>query len=253
MGPTSPATVVLRGCDDDDDAAIGEHPGGSQMKKRWQPRHTVLIAALGVLAFVLAPVAVDAATGQLVNIVDGTTSSNVAKVDSSGKLVVGDGSGALDVTGTVTTRSSLPTTSFHALSEFIGTTSLRTLYTPASGRAALVTSVRTDTYGFAGSGNGSVIRFSLTNGTGPVHYIAMVAAARSDSRQHVFDPPINVPAGYRIQVDQYLPSGGNAAYSVVWVDGFTLPASSVPSTPTGGQAGQSAEGAPGPGASGMAH
>jgi hypothetical protein len=49
-----------------------------------------------------------AATGQVVNIADGTDASHVAKVDAAGRLVVGDGSGALSVDGTVSARPYLP-------------------------------------------------------------------------------------------------------------------------------------------------
>ncbi|MDQ1436474.1 MAG: hypothetical protein QOK43_103 [Acidimicrobiaceae bacterium] len=52
----------------------------------WKPRHVVALAALGAAAIIGAPVAVGAATGQLVNIADGTTSTQIAKVDRFGQL-----------------------------------------------------------------------------------------------------------------------------------------------------------------------
>src|SRR3954452_21215867 len=58
-----------------------------------------------VLAFIALMVALGgtalAATGQIVNIGDGTTAGRLAKVDSSGKLLVGDGSTNLTIDGKV--------------------------------------------------------------------------------------------------------------------------------------------------------
>jgi len=88
------------------------------MQERFKPRHIVTIVVAVCVGAVLMPVAVGAATGSLVNITDPVTAANkakvsnkgqlyvteadpytgaFAKVDSAGKQLVGDGSGALDV------------------------------------------------------------------------------------------------------------------------------------------------------------
>src|SRR4051794_27335088 len=58
-----------------------------------------------VLAFIALMVALGgtalAATGQIVNIGDGTTAGRLAKVDADGKLLVGDGSGNMTIDGNV--------------------------------------------------------------------------------------------------------------------------------------------------------
>ncbi|MDQ1446178.1 MAG: hypothetical protein QOI20_2642 [Acidimicrobiaceae bacterium] len=56
--------------------------------REWKPRHVVALAACMAAAVIGAPVAVGAATGQLVNIADGTTSTQIAKVDRFGQLKV---------------------------------------------------------------------------------------------------------------------------------------------------------------------
>ena len=75
----------------------------------------VALAALFVLAGVglaslLSPLVESALAnvGQVVNISDHSTSAFFAKVDSTGKLAVGDGAGPLSVDGTVTGRSAAP-------------------------------------------------------------------------------------------------------------------------------------------------
>ena len=88
------------------------------MQDRFKPRHVVTIVVAVCAAAVLTPVAVGAATGSLVNITDPVTAANKAKVsnrgqlyvteadpyngqfarvDATGKQLVGDGVGALDV------------------------------------------------------------------------------------------------------------------------------------------------------------
>ena len=88
------------------------------MQERFKPRHIVTIVVAVCAGAVLMPVAVGAATGSLVNITDPVTAANkakvsnkgqlyvteadpytgaFAKVDATGKQLVGDGSGALDV------------------------------------------------------------------------------------------------------------------------------------------------------------
>jgi hypothetical protein len=62
-------------------------------KEQWKPGHIVTLVGLLVAGVVLTPVAVGAATGQLVNIADGTDATHTAKVSSGGALKVGDGSG----------------------------------------------------------------------------------------------------------------------------------------------------------------
>jgi hypothetical protein len=79
------------------------------------------MAALFVLAGVglgnlLSPLVGSALAnvGQVVNISDHSGSAFFAKVDSAGKLAVGDGAGPLSVDGTVVSRAAAPASPWHA-------------------------------------------------------------------------------------------------------------------------------------------
>jgi hypothetical protein len=76
------------------------------------PSPALVIACLALL---LAAGGVSyAATGNAVNIVDPVAAANKAKVDASGKLYVGDGSGPLSVDGTVSGRPAAPASPWSA-------------------------------------------------------------------------------------------------------------------------------------------
>lgn len=60
------------------------------MSERFRPRHVVTMVVAVSAALVLMPVAVGAATGSLVNIVDPSTAANKAKVTNKGQLYVTD-------------------------------------------------------------------------------------------------------------------------------------------------------------------
>jgi hypothetical protein len=84
----------------------------------------VALAALFVLAGVglaslLSPLVGTALAnvGQVVNISDHSGSAFFAKVDSAGKLAVGDGAGPLSVDGTVAGRTAAPASPWHALAD----------------------------------------------------------------------------------------------------------------------------------------
>jgi hypothetical protein len=80
---------------------------------------------IACLALVLASGGVSfatiTATGSSVNIVDPVTAANKAKVDSAGKLEVGDGSGPLTVDGTVSGRPAAPASPWRASEDIQGT------------------------------------------------------------------------------------------------------------------------------------
>jgi hypothetical protein len=80
-----------------------------------------ILAGVGVGSLLSPLVGTALATaGQIVNISDRSALANFAKVDSAGKLAVGDGSGPLSVDGTVTGRPAAPASPWHA-SEDIST------------------------------------------------------------------------------------------------------------------------------------
>jgi hypothetical protein len=62
-------------------------PSPPRVRTRWQPKHTVTIAAMICIAVVFLPVAAQAAS-QLVNIADPADPNRLARVSSDGALVV---------------------------------------------------------------------------------------------------------------------------------------------------------------------
>lgn len=75
---------------------------------RFSGRQVVAIVVAVSAAVVLTPTVVYAATGSSVTITDPTHASRKAHVTVAGKLMVGDGSGALTVDGTVNARPVAP-------------------------------------------------------------------------------------------------------------------------------------------------
>ena len=62
-------------------------PSSPRARARWQPKHTITLAAIIAVAIVFMPVAASAA-GQLVNIADSTNDNRTARVSSNGSLTV---------------------------------------------------------------------------------------------------------------------------------------------------------------------
>jgi hypothetical protein len=116
----------------------------------------VALAALFVLAGVglaslLGPLVGTAlaTVGQTVNISDHSASAYFAKVDSAGKLAVGDGSGPLNVEGTVASRPAAPATPWRASVDIHG--SVKVITGPSSSPIN-VTSLSITTDAASGSG-----------------------------------------------------------------------------------------------------
>jgi hypothetical protein len=101
------------------------------MSSSWKPRHVVAICISLAVGVIAGPVAVQAATGTIVNIADPTTASQVAKVDASGRLsTVSAVSGTVAVgSGTVSARPYTATTPLSGNKEIPGyhTTSSQTI------------------------------------------------------------------------------------------------------------------------------
>jgi hypothetical protein len=108
----------------------------------------VAMAALFVLAGVglaslLSPFVGSAlaTVGTVANISDHSASAYFAKVDSNGKLAVGDGSGPLNVEGTVNSRPAPPPTPFR-YSAFLSNDTLIHAITPTTSATIAFTSIR---------------------------------------------------------------------------------------------------------------
>src|SRR4051794_31490146 len=114
-----------------------------------------LIVALGGTAL--------AATGQLVNIADGTKAANLAHVTNGGKLEVADGDGPLTVDGQVAAPAAAANTLVRVEGSGIGANCVQ-LGSPPAGKAWVLTSARINLY--AGSGLGPTQFIALFDDAG---------------------------------------------------------------------------------------
>src|SRR5689334_5490422 len=135
-----------------------------------------------------------AATGTIMNLADGTTGT-LAKVDSAGKVAVGDGAGNLTVDGTVDVRRAAPGSAFRKTTEVFGSASCSALYAPPNGKAAIVTSFEVVAYD-AGATPGAVARLYVNDpASGPCGWnpgaVAYVDIPSKVTTQLNFEPGIN--------------------------------------------------------------
>ena len=170
---------------------------------------------LGIVAIVIATTGTAfAATGQLVNITDGSNAARIAKVSQDGSLQVGDGSGALTVDGTTTSRQASPQ-NFVRFNRFVQfANSCTPVITAPANRALVITDI---TAGMGTSGATDSVTSFYTGGC-------------SDSVQHIFGlsqhetkpvplgPGIVIPAGKSLEV--YANVGGLYASGF----GYSIPA-----------------------------
>ncbi|HEX8102053.1 MAG TPA: hypothetical protein VF533_05550 [Solirubrobacteraceae bacterium] len=161
-----------------------------------------------------------AATGQLVNIADGTNAARLAKVSQYGSLQVGDGSGALTVDGTTTSRQALPQ-NFVRFSRYVQfANSCTPVITAPANRALVITDI---VAGMGATGATNSIASFYTDGC-------------SDQVQHVFGlsqhetkpvplgPGIVIPAGKSLEI--YASAGGLYASGF----GYSIPAADAPAS-----------------------
>jgi len=194
----------------------------------------------GLLVLIVTTGTAMAATGTAVNIADPANAANVAKVDSTGHLSVGDGSGALTVDGTVNTRPGPPTSSFRSLGTTNGSQCV-TVAAPPSGKGLVITALNIDTWANPSPGSGSYyylgVAASTACGSGPI-------ALLNNPPGIGLDVP-NVGLGISVPAGQVLWVFTNNLSVEVYAYGYSLPSSAVPgtATPAGGSAPRGTPGA----------
>jgi hypothetical protein len=195
----------------------------------------------GVLAFLALMIALGgtalAATGQLVNITDPTTAANKAKVDATGHLVVGDGTSALTVDGTVVARDSALSTYVHVIGAGGNGPTCQVVGSPPSGKAWVIKSMNlnivTPNDTPLGPGQHVVV---YPNATCAYPYSRSLEPARLGSESWNFEPGLVIPAGGAIAVENY-------ATNLSWqlqAEGYSTSAASVPAAPQAGPSGKGA-------------
>ncbi len=181
---------------------------------------------LGALALFIALGGTALAAGStIVNIADPTTPSHVAKVDATGRLEVGDGSGAMSVDGY--TQYAAPSTFFHsdALDLELNDGCV-VLATPPTGKALVIREVKIDTVGNPSTDNNASNNYvHLFSDTTCSHVIAGVHPEVVGLTVVPFDPGLGIAAksGLSVKITGALDVDAYA-------DGFSVPSAQVPSS-----------------------
>ena len=167
-----------------------------------------------------------AASGQLVNIVDPGNAAQAAKVDASGKLNVGDGSGSVTVDGTTTSRESPANGLFRSVALPGSDGNCVALATPPAGKALIIKSVALNTVIINSPGLGKFLDLYL--GANPCESFVMeINPPGVGLLNQPFEPGLGVPAGQRLWIR------GFSVASEAFAFGYTVPSSSVPASAAG--------------------
>jgi len=201
-------------------------------------KYRVAVAALFVLAGVglgnlLSPLVGNAlaTVGQTVNISDNSASANFAKVDSGGKLAVGDGGGSLTVDGAVTATEATPKNfAMFTLGGFSASPGNCVSGTFPAGKALVIKSIFADLYD-AVSQPSPEIFWALRKGTtctGP-DIIAEHPGTSINGKTIQIEPGFGVPAssaGLSLWLKD--PLGSTDHFGITtYVYGYWVPASAV--------------------------
>lgn len=174
-----------------------------------------------------------AATGQIVNIADGTT-AKIAKVDGVGRL---------NVVGSVVAQDASPSSMLRA-QVYNTSENCTRVYAPPSGKAAIITAIQATDYDPSPGGT-TLLRFYLGPTTSPCSRLVVDVVGQPTGGYFPIDPKpgIAVPAGWALSVEQLRWTAPAAHFWSVSVEGYTVGTSQVP-VPTSASARDGASSAP---------
>ncbi|HEX8105457.1 MAG TPA: hypothetical protein VF533_22775 [Solirubrobacteraceae bacterium] len=164
-----------------------------------------------------------AATGQLVNIADGTNAARIAKVGSTGSLQVGDAIGPLTVDGTTTSRESVPSALFTTYGGARDGDGCGTIASAPSGKALVIKTLSLDTYLRPTPSDGTFLRLYV----GPCEpgYVVMdFDKLEAGQRSVSLDPGLAIPAGAALRADV---QGSTDLAVQIAAFGYKVPGSAV--------------------------
>jgi hypothetical protein len=181
---------------------------------RFRPSPALVVA---VLALLLAAgggaFAAVRSTGNPVNIVDGTSAANVAKVSSSGSL---------QVSGSVTVSQASASNYLRGAAFGLSSTACQSVLSPPSGKAMIVTEVVVDTFSDPSPGSAQAVGIWLGSG-GCQQEVADVNPPTVGPAVVNFAPGLAVPAGATLSVDVR-----GAIQAEAFAFGYAVSSSSVP-------------------------
>jgi hypothetical protein len=179
-------------------------------------------SASGVLAFIALMVALGgtalAATGQLVNIADGTNAARIAKVDANGKLSVG-------VSGTVSQRELPPATPMRFAAGITAAGDVLKVATAPANKALIIKSLFLNTYANPSPGQSTNVQFYMgpTDGSPLAPIVAQINPTDLGLTAANVEPGIIVPSGQSLYAD-----GSGSVQGLVFGFGSIVAAGSVP-------------------------
>ena len=167
---------------------------------------------LGVIALVVAMAGTAfAATGQLVNIADGSNAARLAHVNSSGQLQT-------QVNGSITSREAVPADLYRARTNTNGASCVPVATPPASS-ALVIKTVNVDVVSVGGSG--SFVTFSIGAVCGS-SFLSDVELTAKGLVTVPFDPGVAIPSGQRLWANVF------SANIQVSAFGYKVPGGSLP-------------------------
>ena len=146
-----------------------------------------------------------------------------ASVDSSKRLKVGDGSGAMTVDGTTTGPEAAANTLFRSVAFPDPNGTCVALATPPAGKALIIKSVALDIYNTFTPGNGKFASFYLGT-SGCESFVMDINPPGVGLINQPFEPGLGVPAGKRLWVLTFSIS------AEVFAFGYTVPSNAVPAS-----------------------
>jgi hypothetical protein len=196
------------------------------MRKTWGPFSgrqltTMVVSLILVLGIPGTVWAVD--TFSNVAIEDPVTGVK-ASVDSSKRLKVGDGSGAMTIDGTTTSHEAAANTLFRSATFPPSNGACTPVATPPAGKALIIKSVALNTYSVIsppGSGRNGVFYLG-TNGCEVI--VLDINPPGVGPINQPFEPGLGVPAGKRLWVS------ANNISAEVYTFGYSVLASAVPAS-----------------------
>lgn len=184
-------------------------------------------SVLGGVAVVIAMTGTAfAATGQLVNIADGSNAARLAKVSSTGSVQVGDGSGPVTVDGTTTSRETPPSGLYHSYGGTRDGDGCATIAPAPPGKALVVKTLSLDTYLRPNPSDSTFVRLYV--GTcDPSNLLMDFDKLSAGQRTVSLDPGVAIPAGKALSADV---QGGTVLAVQIAAFGYTVPSTAVPSS-----------------------
>lgn len=181
---------------------------------------------VAVIAFIAATAGTAlAATGQLVNIADPTDANRLAKVDTAGRLHVGDGGGAMTVDGTVNQREMTPTTPMRFSAGInIGDPDVKIATSPAN-KALVIESLSLNTYSNPTPGQAQNVQFYI----GPTNHGPLAPIVAQINPPGLGLDTVNVESGIIVPSGSSLYADGNGSVQgLVFGFGYIVAAGNGP-------------------------